>query len=60
MSRTTQIFLVGIVVAFLIAASRFVPSIGIPVGAADFAGGVGIGLLIGVAIIAAGERGSHD
>ncbi|MBV8543672.1 MAG: hypothetical protein JO093_17940 [Acidobacteria bacterium] len=60
MSRITKIFLFFIVLAFLVAASRFVPAVGIPLDAADFAGGVGIGLLIGVVIIWASERGSHD
>lgn len=60
MSRITQIFLSFIVLAFLIAASRFVPAAGIPRTVAHFAGGVGIGLLIGVVVIWASERGSHD
>jgi phosphoribosylcarboxyaminoimidazole (NCAIR) mutase len=44
------------VLSLAIAATRFVPSIGVPVDAADFAGGLGVGFLIGVAVIWAGER----
>jgi hypothetical protein len=56
MSRSGRLLLILAVLSLAVAATRFVPSIGVPVDAADFAGGLGVGFLIGVAVIWAGER----
>jgi len=49
MSRRTTIFLILTIIAFLVAiAARFVPQAGISKDAADFFGGLTVGLFIGV------------
>ena len=56
MSRKVKAFLILAILAFAIAALRFVPQVPISPDVADFAGGLGVGLLIGVIITWASER----
>ena len=56
MSGKTRLFLAFAVVALAIGSLRFVPQAGLSRGVTDFAGGVGVGLLIAVLVIWAGER----
>jgi len=55
MSRKAGMFLIFAVLAFVIAGLRFVPQVLISRDVADFAGGLGFGLLIGVLVTWTGE-----
>ncbi len=48
--------LVLTVVAAVLWALRYVPSVGLPVDVTDFFGGAAVGLGIGAAVVWAGER----
>jgi hypothetical protein len=58
MTTGTKLFFLVAIVAFVISASRFLPNPPLSTNVADFAGGMGIGLLIGAVVTWAGERGS--
>jgi hypothetical protein len=46
MSSKARLFLLFAVIAFIVAALRFVPSLGISIGVTHFAAGLGVGFLI--------------
>jgi hypothetical protein len=52
----TKLFLGFAILAFIVAALRFVPQVPISKDAADFAGGLGVGLLIAVLVVWGGSR----
>jgi hypothetical protein len=56
MSGKAKGFLLFAVLAFVVAGLRFVPQVPISRDIADFAGGLGVGLLIGVLVTWASER----
>ena len=58
MSTKARVFLIFTVIAFAVSALRFVPSLAISRGLTDFAGGLGVGLLIGVLVTWSAERGA--
>ena len=43
---SARLFLLLAVIAFIVAGLRFVPSLGMSIGVAHFAGGLGVGFLI--------------
>jgi hypothetical protein len=53
---STRLLLALCVLAFLVAALRFVPSVPLSRNVADFAGGVGVGTAIALAVIRASQR----
>jgi hypothetical protein len=56
MSSKVRVFLLFTVIAFVVAALRFVPSLAISRGVTDFAGGAGVGLLFGTLVTWGAER----
>jgi hypothetical protein len=56
MSSKARVFLLFTVIAYVVAALRFVPSLGISRGVTDFATGLGVGLLFGVLVTWKVER----
>jgi TRAP-type C4-dicarboxylate transport system permease large subunit len=50
MSSKARLFLLFAVIAFVIAGLRFMPSLGISSRVTDFAGGLGVGFLIGALV----------
>ena len=60
MSGKAKALLTFTIVAFVVAALRFVPRAGISPDLADFSGGLGVGRLIGLVVTVAAERTPPD
>jgi hypothetical protein len=58
MSSKARLFLLFAVIAFVIGALRFVPSLPISRSVTDFAAGFGVGLLIAALVTWQAERGA--
>jgi hypothetical protein len=56
MSMKVRVLLACSVLSLVIAAGRFTPQVPIPRDVEDFAGGLGVGLLLGVLVTWAAER----
>jgi hypothetical protein len=56
----TKLLLALCILAFVVAALRFVPSVPLPRNAADFAGGMGVGMAIALAVIWVSQRTPRD
>jgi hypothetical protein len=60
MSGTAKALLAATILAFILSALRFFPSIGLSTDLADFAGGLGVGLLISLVVMLGAERTPRD
>jgi hypothetical protein len=60
MSAKARVLLICSVLSFVIAAGRFAPAVPIPRDVEDFAGGLGVGLLLGVLVTWAADRTRPD